>query len=110
MEYRTLDSLLIPCWPGRHSLSGESLEKRQDFVFPCRSGFPLLFAGSPATATRFSGEPRPHIPDGTSIRLCLPASCAGGEPRPPWSARPFARSPKNNRLSTLPPLPPPPPH
>src|SRR6266481_6449595 len=50
MEYRTLDSLLIRCWPGRHSLSGESPEKRQDFVFRCRSESRPLFAGKLAAA------------------------------------------------------------
>src|SRR6266851_4262651 len=106
MEYRTLDSLLIPCWPRKHSLSGESPGKRQDFVFRCRSGFPTRFAVSPAAASAFSGEPRPHIPGGTSIRLCPPASCAAGALRRPWSTRRSARSRKNGPRSTLPRVPP----
>src|ERR1700730_7849817 len=105
MEYRTLDSLLIPRSSRSHSLSGVSPAKRQDFVFPCPSGFPPLFAAKPAGASRFSAALHPHILGDTSIRLCLRASSAAGAPRLPWSTRPSARSRKNNPQSTLLPAP-----
>src|ERR1700687_111741 len=106
MEYRTLDSLLIPRWSRSHSLSGVSPGKRQDFVFPCPSKSPPLFAGNPAAASRFCAEPRPHILGGTSPPLCLRASSAAGGPRLLSSTRRSARFRKNNPLWTLPRAPP----
>src|ERR1700756_4582971 len=73
MEYRTLDSLLIPYWPGRHSLSGEYPEMRQDFVFPCPSGFPALFRGKLAAGSPFCAGRHPSIRDDTSALSCLQA-------------------------------------
>src|SRR5260221_6267863 len=101
MEYRTLDSLLIPRWPRNHSLSGVSPAKRQDFVSRCPSGFQLLFGVNLAAAWRFCAAPRPHILGGTSTPLCLRASSAAGARLLLWSARRSARSRKNNRLSKL---------
>src|ERR1700737_3600103 len=102
MEYRTLDSLLIPRSSRSHSLSGVSPAMRQDFVSPCRSGFPPLFAANPAGASPSFVALRPHSPGDTSIRSALPASSAAGVRLLPWSVHLSVRSHKNSPQSTLP--------